>query len=140
MVAEEDAKRLLRHRERLVRERHRYRNRIGGRLRLHGIPKVNPAHPEFEARLAAMMTGYGPSFPPRRVDEIRDILMLLKGMGERLTAVEAEKKRLRGTADFETAMARTRLRGIGPKDAVLLTVELFYRTFNNHPTIAQQSP
>ena len=41
-IAEEDAKRLLRRRERLVNERTRITNAVGELLRLHGVIPVKP--------------------------------------------------------------------------------------------------
>ncbi len=63
-VEEEDAKRLLRHRERLVKERTSLGNTIKGLLKLHGIRGLDPRSPTFAAGLAEVRTAYGASLPP----------------------------------------------------------------------------
>ena len=69
-VEEEDAKRLLRHRERLVKERTRLGNTIKGLLKLHGVRGMNPRKPGFVADLAELRTAFGTPFPPGLRDEI----------------------------------------------------------------------
>ncbi len=63
-VAEEDGRRLLRRRERLVRERRRLPDTVDGLLRLHGVLAGDPARPGFRERPAGMETGYGGVLPP----------------------------------------------------------------------------
>ena len=94
-VEEEDAKRLLRRRERLVKERLRLANAIAGLLRLQGVPAGNPAGKGFRARLDGLQTGYGRELPPVLLAEIhginlddinfsgREILVRGKGSKER---------------------------------------------------------
>ena len=65
-VAEEDAKRLLRRRERLVKERLRLANPVDGLLGLHGVSAGDPAKTGFRARLDGPETGCGTELPPRR--------------------------------------------------------------------------
>ncbi len=65
-VAEEDAKRLLRERERLVKERLRLANPVDGLLGLHGVSAGDPAKKGFRARLDGPETGCGTELPPRR--------------------------------------------------------------------------
>ena len=64
-VEEEDRKRLLRERRRLVKERTSMTNSIKGLLKLHGIFDLNPRAEEFDAKLAEVMTAYGSPPPPR---------------------------------------------------------------------------
>lgn len=69
-VEEEDRKRLLRERRRLVKERTSMTNSIKGLLKLHGIFDLNPRAEEFDAKLAEVMTAYGSPLPPRARQEI----------------------------------------------------------------------
>jgi len=55
---EEDAKRLLRNRERIVTDRTRLSNAIKGLLKLQGIRELEPRHPTFLSDLAEAFTGY----------------------------------------------------------------------------------
>ncbi len=90
-VAEEDAKRLLRRRERLVRERRRLSNAVDGLLRLHGLSGVNPARPGFRERLGGMETGYGGPLPPELLAGTGGILDRLDLVRAEPRAVEARK-------------------------------------------------
>lgn len=90
-VEEEDAKRLLRRRERLVKERLRLANAIAGLLRLQGVSAGNPAGKGFRARLAGLQTGYGRKLPPVLLAEIHGILDRLELVVAELKTVEAEK-------------------------------------------------
>ncbi len=150
-VEEEDAKRLLRRRERLVKERLRLANSVAGLLRLHGVPAGNPAGKGFRARLDGLETGYGTELPPGLLAEIRGILDRLELVCAELKTVEAEKASalkvskealdslpLPGPAPDRAhcAAALVRLRGIGTNDALLLGAELFYRDFRNRRELA----
>ena len=64
-VEEEDRKRLLRERRRLVKERTSLTNAVKGLLKLHGIFDLQPRAKGFEARFAEVRTAYGSTFPPR---------------------------------------------------------------------------
>ena len=157
-VEEEDAKRLLRRRERLVKERLRLANAIAGLLRLQGVSAGNPAGKGFRARLDGLQTGYGRELPPVLLAEIHGILDRLELVVAELKTVEAQKaaalKASRdalddrpggtdpaGTSDpapdcAHCAAALVRLRGIGPNDSLLLSAELFYRDFRNRRELA----
>ena len=80
-LEEEDRKRLLRERRRLVKERTSLTNSIKGLLKLQGVFGLDPRSKEFEARFAEVMTAYGSPFPPRAQ---REILRLV----ERLSLVQ----------------------------------------------------
>ena len=84
-IEEEDAKRLLRRRERLVKERTRITNTIGGLLRLHGISGEAPRKPRFRERVDALKTGYGMMSP-------REIRAEILGLVDRLDVVVGEPK------------------------------------------------
>ena len=90
-VAEEDAKRLLRRRERLVKERRRLANSVSGLLRLHGVSAGDPARKGFRARLEGMETGYGTELQPGLLTELHGLLDRLELVCAELKTVEAEK-------------------------------------------------
>jgi len=154
-VDEEDRKRLLRERRRLVKERTALTNAIGGVLKLHGIfdlrPRARRVPGGFAARLAQAQTAYGAPLPPRARREIERLAERLALVDRQIAEVEAERDAVvrRGEAlpappacpDGETrAAARiatlTRLRGIGANDATLLAHEVFYRDFRNRREVA----
>ncbi len=150
-VAEEDAKRLLRRRERLVKERLRLANAVAGLLRLHGVPPGDPAKAGFRDRLAGTVTGYGTALPPGLLAEVAGIPGRLEPGVAELRTVEAEKAAAReahhgpeeagGAEAAVPAHARhaavlVRLRGIGPNDALLPGAELLCRDFRNRRELA----
>ena len=140
-VDREDARRLLRERDTLVKERTRLNNRIKGLLQLHGIFDLAPRKPDFLERLASARTGYGAPLPPRARAEIERAVALLRLVEGHIDMIEAEKRALlkagrkaQDASDLDgTAMiaALTRIHGIGLNDATLLAGEVFYRDFRN---------
>ncbi len=90
-IEEEDAKRLLRRRERLIKERRRLANSIAGLLRLHGVSLGDPAGKRFRARLDGLETRYGTELQPQLLAEIHGILDRLELVVAELKTVEAEK-------------------------------------------------
>ena len=93
-VEEEDAKRLLRHRERLVKERTSLSNTIHGLLKLHGIRRLDPRSPKFVAELAKVRTAFGTPLPPGLRDEIEATHERLLKVMEQLADVEQKKAAL----------------------------------------------
>ncbi len=152
-VAEEEGRRLLRRRERLVRERRRLANAVDGLLRLHGIVAGDPARKGFRARLAGLRTACGTALAPGVRAEIGGILDRLDLVRAGLEAVEAEKsaaleaaRKAEGDPGGAAAggpvtegVRRTRraaaalvgLRGIGANDALPLGAGLSCRDFRN---------
>ena len=154
-VDEEDRKRLLRERRRLVKERTALTNAIGGVLKLHGIfdlrPRARRVQGGFAARLAEVETAYGAPLPPRVRREIERLAERLALVDRQIAEVEAERNAVvrRGAAlpaphacpDGEARSAAriatlVRLRGIGANDATLLAHEVFYRDFRNRREVA----
>ena len=64
---QEDAKRPVRERERLIRERGAHTNRIKALLHGQGIGEVAPRRPDFADHLAGMRPGDGRPLPPKLV-------------------------------------------------------------------------
>ena len=150
-VEEEDRKRLLRERQRLVKERTSLTNSIKGLLRLHGIFDLQPRTDGFEMKFAEAMTAYGLPLPPRARQEVLRLSERLSLVERQIAQVEAErdavarsgaKLPIAKVAEGSDAQAAakiaslTRLKGIGENDATLLTHEIFYRKFNNRRELA----
>ena len=144
-IEEEDRKRLLRERQRLVKERTSLTNAIKGLLKLHGIFDLEPRAATFDAAFAAVTTACGEPFPPRARREIERLAERLGLVMRQIEAIEAERDAaVRRTeagagsaarADATIAML-SRLKGIGANDATLLTHEVFYREFRNRRELA----
>ena len=144
-VEEEDRKRLLRERQRLVKERTALTNAIKGLLKLHGVFSLEPRAADFDGAFAAVTTAYGEPFPPQARREIERLAERLGLVMRQIEAIETERDaavRRAGTAASGGARADasiaalTRLKGIGANDATLLTHEVFYREFRNRRELA----
>ena len=150
-VEEEDRKRLLRERRRLVKERTSLTNSIKGLLKLHGIFDLAPRTKEFEETFSDAVTACGSPFPPRARQEILRLAERLSLVQRQIAEVEAERDVVvrQGGAipapvapegSQERAAAKiatlTRLKGIGANDATLLEHEIFYRGFRNRRELA----
>ncbi len=135
-VAEEDARRLHRERDRLVKERVRHVNRIKGLLATQGIYDYRPPRRDRHERLQALGTGDGRAISARLGAEIARELRRLELVLEMIAALEAERDAIataRSTAHPGAAkiQALYRLKAIGPKFATVLVGEAFYRSFAN---------
>ena len=137
-VEEEDAKRLLRHRDRLVKERTSLGNTIKGLLKLHGVRDLHPRSAKFTAGLAEVRTAYGTPLPPGLRNEIEATHERLLKVMEQLAEVEREKAALiaasqEGASPEEgrPGVASMLVQLTGANDALLLQNEVFYRNFRN---------
>ena len=150
-VGEEDRKRLLRERQRLVKERTALTNAIKGLLTLHGVFGLEPRAADFDAAFAAVTTACGEPFPPRARREIERIAERLGLVLQQIETLEAERdaavragmsvRRAESASGSATRADTTiatlsRLKGIGANDATLLTHEVFYRQFRNRRELA----
>jgi transposase len=127
-VEDEDAKRLHRERERLVRERVQHTNRIRGLLATQGVEHFRPTRRDSEKQLNGLRTGDGRPLPPQLKAEIgrecRRLALVLEMIKE------VEKERAAAASDAKTEML-AKLKGIGPAFATVLRREVFYRAFKN---------
>ena len=150
-VEQEDRKRLIRERQRLVSERTSLTNAIKGLLKLQGVFDLEPRARDFEAKFAEAMTPYGEPFPPKARREILRIAQRLAVVLRQIAEIEAERDtvaqsgesiRIAEAPQGSDAQAAakiatlTGLKGIGPNDATLLTHEIFYRDFRNRRELA----
>lgn len=135
-VAEEDARRLHRERDRLINERNQHVNRIKGLCAIHGIYHYEPMRRDRLARLERLRTVQGDELPERLMAELRRELQRLELVLEMTDRLEAERDAI-VTDEAPTHLnARKirdlhRLRAIGPEFATVLVGEVFYRSFNN---------
>jgi transposase len=137
-VAQEDARRPTRERQRLLSERTAHNNRIKGLLATQGIYGYQPLRADRRVRLAALRRADGePPAPALQVELEREL--------ERLAVIEAqvaalEKARraaLAGADDREAQAMRLlmRLKSIAIEFASVLTREVFYRDFANRRAV-----
>jgi transposase len=139
---EEDARRVHRERQRLVRERTGHLNRIKALLIAHGIRTVRITDAKWCERLDRMQTGDGRPLPARLKSEIEREWKRLKLVAAQVREVEAERDRLvRGNEPssnvcIEKMRRLARLHGIGAEFATVLTREVFYRPFQNRRQVA----
>ena len=150
-VEEEDRKRLLRERRRLVKERTSLTNSIKGLLKLQGVFNQDPRAKAFEGKFAEVVTAYGSPFPPRARQEIDRLKERLSLVEQQLADVEAERDAVvrsgaklpiadvsEGSDEQVAAKIATlaRLKGFGKNDATVLINEVFYRDFRNRRQLA----
>ena len=141
-LEEEDARRLHRERQRLVRERTGHLNRIKALLITHGIRALRITDAKWCERLEKMQTGDGRPIPTRLKIEIEREWKRLKVVAEQVREVEAERDRLvkgsEPSSDVCTVKMRrlVKLHGIGAEFATVLTREVFYRPFQNRRQVA----
>jgi len=138
---EEDAKRLSREREQLIKERVRHVNRIKGLCATQGIYDYQPLKADRLERLDELRTGDGNPLPDRLKNEIRRQLERLKLLLELIGTVEAERdavvKADKPASEADRRIrALAKLRGIGPEIATVLYNEVFYRQFANRRDVA----
>ena len=140
-VAEEDARRLHRERDRFVSERVQHVNRIKGLCALHGIYDYQPLRPQAMARLEQLRTAQGLSLPPRLKSEIKRELQRLELVVEMIATLEAERDAIVEDEASTHVNAKKiqnlyKLKAIGPEFAAVLVGEVFHRDFNNRRQLA----
>lgn len=142
-VQQDDARRVLRERQRLVKERTAHTNRIKGLLKTQGIMDFDPRSADAVTRLDEIVTGDGRRLGACLKQEIVRELERLSLVMKQMTQVEAERDAVVETGrqqecvsvghDRDAAMIAVlnRLKGIGTNDASILVREAFWRDFHN---------
>ena len=107
-VSEEDARRPLRERDVLMKEKQQHGNRIRSALMLHCIFDVSPYKSDFLVKLESVQTGYCEGLPQRQHDEIRREIVRLRLLQGQIAGLEVQKKELvaMGKADLEQAVLK----------------------------------
>lgn len=138
---EEDAKRLVRERAQLVKERTRNVNRIRGLLNLHGIRSVRGLWGgEWRQWLARGRTGDGRALGPFLLNELVRQFERLRLVADHLKALDAERAAV-VAQDVEVpggskiAMLK-QLCGVGEGGATTMVTEIFHRQFKNRRHLA----
>jgi transposase len=148
---EEDRRRVVRERAVLIRERIALTNRIGGLLMSQGVTDYQPLRRDRRERLDTLVTGDGRALPPQMKRELSRALDRLDLLLQQIKAVEAERDAMQeaamqeatreaatseAAATEDAARLLLRLRAIGPQTAAVLTLEAFYRHFDNRRQVA----
>ncbi len=140
-LAEEDAKRPSREREKLVGERTRLVNRMKAALARHGIRGFNPKLKTAPARLEALRTAEGVPLPPNTLAELRRDMQRFALVGEQIKEIEATRlKRLQDApAEPGHAMVRllARVVGVGIETADTLVHEVLARDLRDRRAVAR---
>jgi transposase len=139
---EEDRRRLVRERERLVKERISATNRIRGLLQAQGISGFNPLLRTSRAKLATLTTGDGRPLPVCLVAELGRAFDRLELIQRHIAEVEAARDQLlERTAAVEASAPGLLLRlvSIGPETSAVLWLEGFCRSFANRRKLASYS-
>jgi transposase len=139
-VAEEDARRLHRERDRLVSERVQHVNRIKGLCALHGYD-YDPLRRRAMAQLEQLRMTEGEALPPRLKSEIKRELQRLELVVEMIATLEAERDAIVEDEASPHVNAKKiqnlhKLKAIGPEFAAVLVGEIFHRDFNNRRQLA----
>jgi transposase len=135
---EEARRRLVRERKMLVAERIRETNRICGLLASQGVADYDPRRRDCRVRLEGLRTGDGRDLPQRFRAEIARALDRIELVERQIAELEAERNALvHATSGPCLPAARLlALRGIGPESAAVLSLECFFRHFDNRRQLA----
>jgi len=135
-VEQEDARRLHRERDRLIRERVQHVNRIKGLCATQGVYDYEPMRPDRKTQLEGLYTGDGRPLPPRLKAEIKRELQRLELVLQMIAEIEAErdaivKDEASQHVNAGKIQALAQLKSIGAEFATKLVGEVFYRSFDN---------
>jgi transposase len=140
-IEKEDARRVHRERQRLIKERIQHVNRIKGLLATQGSYDYEPLRRHRLERFEALTTAMGRPIPHHLRDEIIRHLQRLELVLEMIRAVEAQRDAVveAGPAANESGrkiQQLVRLRAIGPQFATVLVGEVFHKHFANRRQVA----
>lgn len=138
-VAEEDARRASRERDRLVKEQTAHSNRIKALLRLLGIDVGTPRRKNWLAWLAQQRDWQGQPLPPHLLAEVKREharLMLVREQIAALEQAQVAEAAAVPAAMSEQRQSLQRLKALGPAFSTTLVNELFYKDFRNRREVA----
>jgi len=133
-VAQEDARRASRERDRLVTEQTGHGNRIKALLRLVGMAVGNPRRRDWLGWLERQRDRQGHPMPPHLLAEVKREHARLMLVREQLAALEQASATSAASVPAQMAERRDllqRLKALGPAFAATLTNEVFYKDFRN---------
>ena len=137
---QEDARRMTRERERLIKEQTAHTNRIKALLRLCGLAAGNPRRRDWVTWLNAQRDRNGDALGVHMMAELAREHARLMLVGEQLRALSQATDAAPVSAGA-AEMARRgavlqRLKGVGPVFAATLANEVFYKDFHNRREVA----
>ncbi|MBT8001646.1 MAG: IS110 family transposase [Rhodospirillales bacterium] len=140
-VEAEDARRIHRERERLIKERIQHVNRIKGLLATQGIYDYEPTRRHRRERFEALTTATGTPLPRHLRDEITRHLQRLELVLEMIRAAETQRDAVVEAAPAKNESGRkiqhlVRLKAIGPQFATVLVGEVLHKQFANRRQVA----
>jgi len=139
-VAEEDARRPGRERERLVGDRTRLEGQIKGLLALHGVTDFAPRRKRDAARLATLTCFDGTPLPPHAMAELERLMAHHRLVSDQIAAIEAERDRIAATPAPDQAVRQIQLLmlvgAIAAETATTLVREVFVRSFASRRQLA----
>ena len=146
-VEQDDERRLMRERQRLVKERTAHTNRIKGLLLTQGIVGFDARTDGADRQLDELVTSDGRRLGPRlEIKRLRLVMEQLAHVDDERDAVALPKRpsvrdgaRNEDGADAAMIVALARIKGVGPNDASVLVREAFWRKFANRREIAAWS-
>jgi transposase len=127
---QEDARRVTRERDRLIKEQTAHTNRITALLRLLGMAVGNPRRRDWLKWLSEQRDWAGQAVPPATLAELTREHARLMLLREQLAAVDLELT----STTAENAQQRDhllRLKSLGPGFSTPLVNEVFYKDFRN---------
>ena len=137
-VEQEDARRLSRERDRLIKERTAHTNPLKALLRLFGLAVGNPRRSDWVSWLEHQRDRQGQPVPPQLMAELKREHERLMLVGAQLAAL-AQQEAAKDAAVAQMAERQDllrRLKGLGPVFAATLTHEVFYKDFRNRREVA----
>ena len=133
--ADEDARRLVRERSELIKERIKLANRIGAVLATLGVAEYDPLKRNRRRRLDELRTALGEPLPIQARAEIARMLDRLELLLEQIADLERQRDAVLGEERPDKAAEMIQqlasLRGIGVQSASVLVREGFVREFAN---------
>jgi transposase len=138
-VAEEDARRASRERDRLVKEQTGHTNRIKALLRLLGVAVGNPRRRNWLSFLKQQRDWQGQPLPPHLLAEVTREHARLTMVREQLAALEhaqAVQTCPVPASMVERRSSLQRLKALGPAFTTTLVNEVFYKDFRNRREVA----
>ncbi len=140
-LAEEDARRPSREREKLVGERTRLVNRMKAALARHGVSNFNPKLRKAPERLAAVRMCDGRPLPPNTVTELKRAMTRARLLGDQINEIEADRlARLKQAPEAGThpmVLLLARVVGIGVETADMLVHEALSRDLRDRRAVAR---
>jgi transposase len=138
-LAQEDARRASRERDRLVKEQTAHTNRIKALLRLAGMAVGAPRRGNWLHWLAQQRDWQGQTLSPHLLAEVtreHGRLMLVREQLAALEQAQAAQASAVPAAMVERRDLLQRLKALGPAFATALTNEVFYKDFRNRREVA----